>query len=456
MEVIEYLDGDDIYSAFSLRRFRLSIEICSVLGKALNEVHGVTYSQRFWEILLMQYAGITLSQNKMFNDPNFSYPPSLEEINGLAPPSFKLKLKHDILKVAKRMRALNSFKQTRKLLAAENSLSVGFHPLPEVTEELGKPIPIDNVLFFLSKGDNVARQRADAIAEKQPDVYFKNAIKRLPKIYVEYFQQIIAGIPVVSPEKKVFHVHLPCLYNKFMIALYVEKGAKLYWYQHGAFYGEVEGGGHNLEGRLADEFRSWGWKIGENNRPWKAYRLEYYARLYRAATKEKKYDFVISFPELFTQVEDKYRVWADYFLANISREKYDRFLARPRPLNKIFNHAHYLHFMKHDKRVVVDSGLTKMPEIVAQSRMVIQTMIPGTNFLECIYTNHPTVGILQNDAPTEIVKPYYQFFFDQGVFHNDFESLVRHLNNIDIETWWAGVMQQPVYQEFKERFANQV
>lgn len=404
----------------------------------------------------MEYAGITISQHKLYNDFDFNYPPGLEEINGLKPPAFKQKIKLDTIKIVKRLWAFNSFKVTRKLLKQENNLSVGFHNLQIVKDELGKPIPIDNVMFFISKGNTVLRKKVNAIAEKQEDVFYRNAIKRIPKIYIEFFEEIIKGIPLVSPEKKSFHLHLPCLYNKFMIALYVEHGAKLYWYQHGAYYGEVKGGGQNWEGRLADEFRSWGWKICNNHIPWKAYRLEYYAKIYYAETKEKKYDFLIAFPELYDTVEMIYRERMTYFLQNISREKYRRFLARPRPLNKVFSHVHLLHFIKNDERVVIDSGLTKMPSIIAGCRLVIQMSVPATNFLECVYTDHPTIGILQNDAPTEIVKPFYKFFLEEGVLHKDFESLVDHLNNIDIEKWWANIVLHPTYQEFKYTFARKV
>ena len=296
MEIIENLDGDNIISAYSLRRYDLALEISNVLGKVLNEVHGTSYSQRFWEILMIKYAGITISQHQLYNDPSCNYPAALEEINGLRPPPFKQKLKLDAIKLAKRLRAFNSFSLTRRLLKTENSLSVGFHDLQEVKDELGKAIPIDNVMYFFGKGNKALRIRANAIAAAQEDVFYKNAIKRIPQIYIEYFDEIIKGIPLVSPEKKSFHVHLPCLYNKFILALYVEHGARLYWYQHGAFYGEVLGAGHNLEGRLADEFRSWGWKIGANHRPWKAYRLEYYAKQYRAAPNEKNMMFWLHFP----------------------------------------------------------------------------------------------------------------------------------------------------------------
>ena len=97
-----------------------------------------------------------------------------------------------------------------------------------------------------------------------------------------------------------------------------------------------------------------------------------------------------------------------------------------------------------------------MAEITAKSRLVIQFNIPATNFMECLYVDHPTIGLLSNDQPTEIVKPYYSFFTQQGVMHENFESLVDHLNKVDIDEWWGALIKEPMYQQFKNEFLRQV
>ncbi|MES2847807.1 MAG: hypothetical protein V4685_02040, partial [Bacteroidota bacterium] len=137
------------------------------------------------------------------------------------------------------------------------------------------------------------------------------------------------------------------------------------------------------------------------------------------------------------------------------KEKYKNILGRPRPENKIFSHASQISFIK-DSRVKIDTGLTDMAEMMRQSQLVVHVTLPATNFLECIYVDHPVIGVLDNDQPTGIVKPYYDFFLAKGVMHDSFNSLVEHLNTIDVQTWWAGIISDPVYKQFKNEFARQV
>jgi hypothetical protein len=135
--------------------------------------------------------------------------------------------------------------------------------------------------------------------------------------------------------------------------------------------------------------------------------------------------------------------------------KYKSFIARPRPMSRTKSHAGELSFIK-DNRVDIDSGLSSMAKLIKESRVVIQFEVPCTNFLECIYVDHPTIGFLFNKTPTEPIKPYYDFFLEQGVLHWSFDSIVEHLNKVDIETWWNGLIQHPMYISFKDTFTKKV
>jgi hypothetical protein len=66
------------------------------------------------------------------------------------------------------------------------------------------------------------------------------------------------------------------------------------------------------------------------------------------------------------------------------------------------------------------------------------------------------MGLLDNDQPTNIVKPYYDFLLKQGVIHNNFISLVEHLNKIDLDEWWAALIKEPMYLQFKNEFLRKV
>jgi putative transferase (TIGR04331 family) len=239
-----------------------------------------------------------------------------------------------------------------------------------------------------------------------------------------------------------------------LISKYIEHGAKLFWYQHGAFYGEFTGhNAHYHESSVADEFRTWGWKIRDNDVPWKAYRLEQFRMQYEMEKKEKRYDCLMCYSALYAGNISFYTSVTNYFLENIDPNKYRQILARPRPIHKLHSQAFQLSFIA-DERVIKDSALGNMTEAIAQSKIVIQFSVPSTNFLECFYVNHPTIGVLNNIEPTLIIKKYYDFFIEMGVLHKDFTSLVNHLNSIKIDEWWQEVILHPVFKSFKNEFLN--
>lgn len=73
-----------------------------------------------------------------------------------------------------------------------------------------------------------------------------------------------------------------------------------------------------------------------------------------------------------------------------------------------------------------------------------------------MYTNHPTVGILQDDDYTDLVKPYYDFFIENGVIHYSMNNLVSHLISLDIEKWWQYLSESKTFLEFRETLCASV
>jgi hypothetical protein len=183
--------------------------------------------------------------------------------------------------------------------------------------------------------------------------------------------------------------------------------------------------------------------------------LEKFRQEYLDVKVRKKYDCMLSYVYVYDVNLNETKNITDIFLTKINPEKYKSFLARPRPINKIFSAKPQLSFIK-DNRVKIDSGLSNMAELVKSSNVVVQFLIPGTNFLECIYVDHPTLGILSNSQPTSIVQPYYDFFYETGILHKNFDSIVSFLNSTDINDWWSNVIEQPMYKSFKDKFAKKV
>jgi hypothetical protein len=447
---------ETILSTFSLKRIDVSEKVLQELIPVMNEIHNSNYSYRFWKIVLGDYINSVVSINHILERQELPTSPTLEGINSHSLPTFTQKIRARLPGIIRHFKSVKAYQSTNKILAEKKDITLGLPAILEVEKDLGTAIAIYYPLFSGS-GNKKKREKAIAIASRYPDLFYRNVIKLIPKIYIEYFEKELSGIPLIEPASKTFHVHgLPPYFNALLIAKYIDNGAKLFCYQHGANYGEQYGhNAHFNETSVADQFRTWGWKIKENDVPWKAYRLEKFSQQYHAAPPKKEFDFLICFPDLSPINEKPYREKSAYLLEHISTDKYKNFLARPRPLNKVFSHAHKISFIK-DSRVVIDSGLSSMPEIITKCRAVIQFSVPGTNFLECIYVDHPTIGLLENDQPTDVVKPHYDFLLQVGVLHSSFESLVDHLNNNNIEEWWTSVINMDGYKDFKNTFTRKV
>jgi putative transferase (TIGR04331 family) len=246
------------------------------------------------------------------------------------------------------------------------------------------------------------------------------------------------------------------LFNHVLIAINAEHGAKVIWYQPGSFCGEFAGDSeHHYEHDISDEFRTWGWKIKAKDTPWKAYRLEKFRREYEQFPNTKECDLLISFSRISEENRQANRELTDYLLEYLDPDKYRKILARPQPANRVLNQKGQLDFINND-RVIKSTGLTTMDEDMSRCRVVLQMRVPSTNFLECMFTNHPTVGILKKDEYTDIIKPYHSFFFKHGILHDNLESLVEHLNSISIEDWWEELSDKKKYESFKNIFLNKV
>jgi len=274
-------------------------------------------------------------------------------------------------------------------------------------------------------------------------------------VLVEHFTSIYSQIDTREAENKRFHIHLDnSFYYKVLISAYAEDGATVYWYQHGCEYGEFrEDTDHNFELSVCDEYRTWGWKYKKKDRPWKAYRLEHFKLQYDKQKNNFNHDLLLCYPALNYKNKSFYVEWSSFLLQSLDPVKYTEILARPRRTNKIQSHKSQLSFIE-DERVTKSSGLKHISEEMSQCRLILQMNVPSTNFLECIYVDHPTVGILNNNRPTGIVKPFYDFFKENGVLHDDIESLVAHLNRIDLDSWWSRLIKEEMYRSFKETFTR--
>lgn len=445
--------SENITSAFALRRLELSREICRLLTPIMNKVHNVNYSKRFWELLLVNYVGTTITRSRELCEIEVNRAPDLDTSLGESFPTLKQKLKTALIYYIKNFKAGSSPAKIKNSLKSYDKLTLGLPDMQMVRDEVGENLPF-YYPKFVGAGDIKKREKVYQIAASIEDIFLRNIVKQIPKVYVEHFQKTFDDVPLFNPEKKEFHVHIIIsVYSNFILAKYVENGAKLYWYQHGAYYGENSGAGHSREGDVSDEFRTWGWKISEKDVPFRAYRLEKFKQEFELDKTEIEFDCLMCCPEVYDENKDFFVPMIQTFINKLDSNKYKKILARPRPINRLKNNKSNLSFIT-DTRVTIDSGFSKMPHIVKQSKLIVQFEVPATNFMECIFVNRPTIGILINEQPTEIIKPYYEFFMKKGVLHKNSETMVEHLNKIDVERWWNELNREPVFQAFKREFVG--
>jgi putative transferase (TIGR04331 family) len=446
----------NVPGAFSLDRVKISDSIFKMLMPVMNEIHGTSHSFRFWKIVLNDYVNAVISIKHVLEQDALNGRASLLPLNSHHVPTLKDKMIARLPSIVKHFKSPGRLKQIHRVLAANGNISIGLPAIEIVQKETGHPLPLYYPVYPGS-GNADKREKVNSIAATQANIFFRNIIKRLPQVYVEYFEKDFNSIKLYDAPAKTFHLHgMPPYYNSLLVAKYLENGAKLFCYQHGAYYGELVGHNSYLhENSLADEYRTWGWKMKPNDVPWKAYRLEKFKQDYDTAVNTIQFDFLMCFPDVYDANIEFYKTGTGYFLQHIDKSKYQNLLARPRPMNRLFSHANRIAFIK-DNRVTIDSGLGYMTEVIGKCRLVIQFSIPATNFMECLYVDHPTMGLLDNDQPTDIVKPYYDFLMQQGVLHKDFISLVEHLNKINLDEWWASLIKQPMYLQFKNEFLRKV
>jgi len=443
----------------SPERIEISDWLRMELSAVLNKVHDVQYSERFWGLIIEEYVKTAITRKQLLEGGNCDVNIPFLPVNSHNFPDSKTIWLEFAKNTVKAFLGRKSSARGMKLLEDQNQYRIGFpefNGFEKFRAELGVELP--EIHFQLIRPCNLfLRSKLNRIAEGIDDNFLKNSVKQLPKLYVEYFRSILNAIPLAEPEKKIFNVHnIRNFADVFILAKYTEHGAKLIWYQHGSHYGEYRWEYyHHYEHLMADEFRTWGWKISERDTPWKAYRLEAFKRLYREFDNRGEYNLMLCYPKMYSTYRKHCIDTTKFLEQNLDFKKFPEILARPRPMHKKHSHEKELSFISCEN-IDIGSGLEPIERQVSRSKIVVQISVPSTNFLECIYVDHPVTGILNNTEPTEVIKPYYSFLLDNGILHEDVQSLVRFLNNTNLESWWIEITGSDMYNQFKENFTGNV
>ena len=446
---------EDITHSMSPVRRDKSMELYDEMHGVMNEIHGTDFSKRFWMILLGDIVMSAMSRIHVLKEKDIKRKPDLYPVNSYNLPTRKEKVKAGLFLLAKHLKTRGNRDKIDALLKNENEFRIGFPEFDGMDNEgIGVELPL-YYPFITGRGDRDKRKKVNEISERYPDPFMRNVVRELPAVVVEHFGKLYNSIELYRAERKKFHIHIPYTWcTLYLIAKYSENGSRLVWYQHGSYYGEFEGdGAHHYEHEISDEYRTWGWKIKNKDTPWKAYRLEKFQKEYGKHPNTNTCDLLVAFSKINSGNRKESNDLMKHLLEHLDPDKFKKILVRPQPANKVFSQKSQLDFIESD-RVIKSNGLTHMAGDMSKCRLVLQMRVPATNFLECLYVGHPTVGILRNDQPTDIVKPYYDYFVEHGVLHLDLDSLVTHLNRIDVEKWWARLYRERAFKEYRYFFAR--
>ncbi len=443
--------------SFLQRRVFLKDTVFEQISNILNQIHQVNYSERFWSIILDPYAKALINdRDKLKNETNNLLIPAEICGNTLLPIKKTVRYLY-FLKMVKYFKAIGHKNLIFESLKKHDVILTGFHDSYSVPDIPGCFVkPYYNFLPYIKINNKLrlpVKEMITVEVEEFSGHFWNNAIKHMPKVYLEDFKRIYDSIPLINPKDKTFHISmLESTFMRILIAKYVENGSKLIYYQHGGFYGEYDyNSAHLYESSISDKYMTWGWKMLPNDTPNYAHRLKFFIEKYNEIYKQQfKFDLVLVFPPVDAKMQ--FMIEAKDFFREIDRDKYKTICLRPRPVSKL-NRKGELVFFK-DKDVYIDSGYIKLVNLIAVSKVVVQFTYPSTNLFECLSVNHPVVALLENDRPSDIVKHHYEYLLSVGVFHLDIQSLVAHLNTVNVPEWWAGIISSEEYIAFKREFLN--
>ena len=441
----------------SAERLNQAVTDARRIARILNEVHGTGYSDDFWLFLVLPH--LRKLQIQEYQD-NLAIELGTADQSGDGQ-SFRSVIRQRLSMLLRTFTSfVRLFKQWvnfRRLshdLDAHDIFVYGFHDVSEIRRKghlisAASPVVLNGMQKH--KRSLVQKHAASADCER-----LRHAMETLPPLLVERFESLLHCVPLHAPERKQFHVSIGLSdFMSLLFALYKEHGAEIHRYQHGSHYGEQENF-DAIERLTSTAFHTWGWKIGGRDIPDRAYRLAGFGRRYKSHSDAQENDILVCYPALHRNNIEEVRQNSDGLLSELDRGKYPAVTARPRPMTRYFDHSADIHFAK-KLGVQVDSGQNDIAQLIAKSRLVIHLRVPSTTFLECLYVDHPIMGVFFNHCPTLVALPHYEELFRMGLLHRSGEALCNYLNGIDsINSWWRDVTSNHAYQQIQNVFARRV
>jgi len=426
-------------------------DLVPVVSMILNKIHHINYSERFWRIIALPYLSAIISSSHILENEKPLIRRVYDVYENRINSSIQSILYGFIRNNVRAIKFLFKKRDFTNKLKNSNNIGIGFQPDDSIKNE------IDIILdarYEIQPPIRLVHKRVIEfeIPEEMNGFskrFIENIIKSLPYTLLDDFFSILNSIELYRPDEKVFHVlTFENFYMRVLVAKYVENGAKLFYYQHGGYYGEFNHhNAHYNESIISDRFITWGWRMLEKDFPGKAYKCENFSRVY-TKKENPRFDYLIVYPLIQKSNAEKYQDITRLLVSMANNSK--KIVIRPRPTSAFNRRGFFRKFSKNG--IIIDSGYKPIVELINESKLVIQLTYPSTNMLECLYVDHPCVALLSEFVPSDNFRPFFDFFKDKGVFHKSIDSMIEFLKVTEINSWWKNIISDPVYSNFKKQF----
>lgn len=435
------------YSLRSKERIDLVDELLLDVIPILNKISGEYRDFKYWKILLLPYLSCAASAHRdyakygILDNRYFLSTNTIFTIGGIFTSSVK-NLRSNIIKLLNR-------KDTKS-----NTLAIGFKLqelsfLPECdyfwsTESLKLLLYERFLRFFQSAGTTVYETENPFV------LFFLNNIPRMYVSKLSLVEQFVAP-SFNKGYDSILISGFPTLKARLLVAYSHKRGTTINYIQHGSVYGEFRWhNAHYHESSFSDKFYTWGWTIGENDLPFCAYRcmaLKERVEVVKAKKHRLQADYIlIILPSIGSHNSVELSNNLNIILAAFPNED---FVLRPRPgslrgVKKLK--------LQTKRNYTIAGCFSSMETLLSSVKCVIQLHYPSTSFYECIFLDIPVVSLNKDDGFTSEYIPYIQFFEKRGLMHSDSFSLINFLKNTDLISWWSSVINDPMYNKFKNSY----
>jgi putative transferase (TIGR04331 family) len=320
--------------------------------------------------------------------------------------------------------------------------------------------------------DEISRQEFDF--DTKPDGDFEKILIELIRLYIptaflegfKELQRLIRLMKFPDNPKTIFTANRHLYDDVFnvWVARATSQGSFLVLGQHGGNYGisRYPTASERHELTVADKYITWGWSSEPPTTPGVA--LTTIGKKHKNHSKGSK--IVLVADHLWAMPRS---IWSDiaessHYLTHLTKIAQSMDTKCKDELHVRLHHSQndtghpLLEWWKREApQTTVDTGDTDFNLLLQQAKLVIIAH-NGTTFLETFTLGIPTL-ITWKSNWTEIrddAKPFFERFTDVGIFHEDPESLTRHLSQIydDIDGWWESREVTDARQSFCQHFSR--